>query len=210
MDRRVAVAAPDGHGIGVFEISDGHSGSRSSRMMVSDPAGDAFRMRAREGCGIRPRMSDGDGPNTRALTARLVDALYTEAMVLADEARGYFDQHGRAEREALPPLLRVGFSCESLKATTRLMHIIAWLLTRRAVEAGEIGEIDAAAPDRRLGHAAASDAMATAALPEAARAIVAATADLYERVRRIDEGGDRRLPAPSPALGLIRRLERAF
>ena len=34
------------------------------------------------------------------MTARLVDSLYVEAMVLADEARAYFDQIGRAEREA--------------------------------------------------------------------------------------------------------------
>ncbi len=153
---------------------------------------------------------DGDAPRTRPLTARLTDSLYVEAMVLADEARGYFDQHGRAEREALPPLLRVGFSCESLKVTTRLMHIIAWLLTCRAVEAGELAEGDAADPERRLGHAAPSDPAAVAALPETARAIVTATADLYARVRRIDDGIERRLPAPSPALGLIRRLERAF
>lgn len=155
-------------------------------------------------------MIDGDAPRPRPMTARLIDSLYVEAMVLADEARGYFDQHGRAEREALPPLLRVGFSCESLKVTTRLMHIIAWLLTRRAVDAGEISEAAAADPDRRLGHAAASDDAALSALPDTARAIVAATSDLYGRVRRIDEGIERRLPAPSPALGLIRRLERAF
>ena len=155
-------------------------------------------------------MHDGDAPRTRPLTARLIDSLYVEAMVLADEARGYFDQHGRAEREALPPLQRVGFSCESLKVTTRLMHIIAWLLTRRAVEAGEISEAAATDPERRLGHAAVSEVAVVAALPETARAIVTATGDLYARIRRIDDGIDHRLPAPSPALGLIRRLENAF
>jgi regulator of CtrA degradation len=66
------------------------------------------------------------------LTSRLVDSLYVEAMLLADEVRAYFDEGGREEREALPPLLKVSFSCESLKVTTRLMHVIAWLLTQRA------------------------------------------------------------------------------
>ncbi|MBX9815950.1 MAG: DUF1465 family protein, partial [Sphingomonas sp.] len=42
---------------------------------------------------------------------RLVSQLYTEAMLLADEARGYFDEGGRAEREALEPMARVAFSC---------------------------------------------------------------------------------------------------
>ena len=67
-------------------------------------------------------------PETR-IHRHLIDALYIEAMLLADEARSYFDEVGRAEREMLDPLVRVGFSCESLKVTTRLMHVIAWLLT---------------------------------------------------------------------------------
>ncbi|MBE7186568.1 MAG: DUF1465 family protein, partial [Methylobacterium mesophilicum] len=94
---------------------------------------------------------------------RLIDSLYTEAMVLADEARHYFDEDGRREREALDPLVRVGFSCESLKVTTRLMHVIAWLLTRRAVEAGELTAEAALHPSRRLG--ADAGASLDAALP---------------------------------------------
>src|ERR1700761_9232681 len=61
-----------------------------------------------------------------ALNRKLVDSLYVEAMLLADEARSYFDVNGRAERDALPALYRIGFSCEALRVTTRLMHIIAW------------------------------------------------------------------------------------
>ena len=59
-------------------------------------------------------------------------------MLLADEARAYFDEAGRDERLTLEPFARVGFACESLKVTTRIMHIVAWLLTQRAVESGEI------------------------------------------------------------------------
>ena len=76
---------------------------------------------------------DDWGPQSR-ITPRLIDALYTEAMLLADEARAYFDEAGREERNALEPFARVGFACESLKVTTRIMHIVAWLLTQRAVE----------------------------------------------------------------------------
>ena len=95
--------------------------------------------------------------NKAQLTPRLVDSLYTEAMLLADEARAYFDRHGREERESLDPLLRVGFSCESLKVTTRLMHVVAWLLTQRAVEAGEISRAHARKPARRLAGMGAAD-----------------------------------------------------
>jgi regulator of CtrA degradation len=71
------------------------------------------------------------GPEAR-ITPRLIDALYTEAMILADEARAYFDEEGRDDRQTLEPFARVGFACESLKVTTRIMHIVAWLLTQRA------------------------------------------------------------------------------
>ena len=145
----------------------------------------------------------------KLMTARLVDSLYTEAMVLADEARGYFDEIGRAERDGLTPIERVAFSCESLKVTTRLMHVIAWLLTRKAVAAGEIPERDAGHDSRRLGQAADSDPAAVEALPETARSIVAASIDLYDRIARIDR--EMIEPEPdSPALGLIRRLERTL
>lgn len=155
------------------------------------------------------RFMQGYAKNRR-LTARLVDSLYVEAMVLADEVRAYFDEAGRADRDRLPPTRRVGFSCESLKVTTRLMHVIAWLLTRRAVEAGEISAEQARDPSRRLGLVADGDADTLDAMPEEARALIQASCDLYQRVQRIDQEIDRPVEAPSPARGLLRRLERAF
>jgi len=144
------------------------------------------------------------------LSRRLIDSLYIEAMLLADEARGYFETSGRDDRDQLPPLLRVGFSCESLRVTARLMHIIAWLLVRRAVMAGEISPEQSMAPDRRLGRAQAGDPEMVARLPHPAREIIAATDELYERVMRLDADMDRVLPPPSPAHGLMQRLQMAF
>src|SRR6476620_5200339 len=96
--------------------------------------------------------SDQPQPEVR-ITSRLIDSLYTEAMLLADEARAYFDDAGRDERAGLHPFARVGFACESLKVTTRIMHIVAWLLTQRAIESGEIATVEGRPPERRLGHA---------------------------------------------------------
>ena len=118
--------------------------------------------------------------------AKLIDSLYVEAMVLADEARSYFDRNGREERESLDPIVRVGFSCKSLKVTTRLMHVIAWLLTQRAVEAGELSRAQARRPARRLGEAPDSDE-ACSPLPESALALIQASHELYARVERLDE-----------------------
>jgi regulator of CtrA degradation len=143
------------------------------------------------------------------LTSKLIDSLYVEAMVLADEARAYFDEHGRGDRLSLDPIVRVGFSCESLKVTTRLMHVIAWLLTQRAVEAGELSPVHAQSPARRLGGAAESDPELLAALPESALRLIRSSQDLYARVQRIDQGGVTE-PQPSPARSLMSRLERSI
>jgi regulator of CtrA degradation len=143
------------------------------------------------------------------LTPKLIDSLYVEAMVLADEARAYFDLHGRDDRLSLDPLVRVGFSCESLKVTTRLMHVIAWLLTQRAVEAGELAVGQVSDPERRIGDAAESDLELLPKLPESAIELIDASRELYARVRRLDEGGTAE-PQPSPARSLISRLERSL
>lgn len=140
-----------------------------------------------------------------AMTSRLIDSLYVEAMVLADEARAYFDAREQAERETLSPEQRVVFACESLKVTTRLMHVVAWLLTRRAEMTGELNRVEATAPERRLGFAASSDPEAIAPLPKGARDTIAASSDLYARVSRLD--GELDVEQVSPARHLLGRLE---
>jgi regulator of CtrA degradation len=151
-----------------------------------------------------------DGPRQIRLRGRLIDSLYTEAMVLADEARAYFDVQGREVRETLDPVARVALSCESLKITTRLMHVLAWLLTERAIEIGEMDEAESAAASRRMGEAIPSDAASIAGLPPAAVALIETSQDLYARVRRLESEAPSEAIATSPALSLLERLERAF
>ena len=153
--------------------------------------------------------SDISTPQAR-ITSRLIDSLYTEAMLLADEARSYFDDIGRNDRATLDPFARVGFACESLKVTTRIMHIVAWLLTQRAIESGEILFIEGRRPERRLGHAQDSDPAVVVQLPDAAQRLINSSADLYARIKRIEEGGiDVEIPQ-SPARALMGRLERGL
>lgn len=145
------------------------------------------------------------------LTPKLVDSLYTEAMLLADEARSYFDLAAEDGRHALDALTRVGFACESLKVTTRLMHIIAWLLTQRAVDAGEISRSQADMPDRRLGEAPKTDHLLALKFPDAARSLIQQSEELYDRCRRLDRLQDEdRVFEASPARSLMSRLERSF
>ena len=151
-----------------------------------------------------------DGHTDSRMHRRLVDSLHVEAMLLADAARSYFDEAGRGEREALDPLDRVGFSCESLKVTTRLMHVIAWLLTQRAVDAGELRPGDALHPSRRLGEATASGGRTVAVLPPQARALIEASVDLHRRVARLDAALGVPAPFASPVQSMQARLAAVF
>jgi regulator of CtrA degradation len=155
-------------------------------------------------------MDESNRPPEVRITSRLIDSHYTEAMLLADEARSYFDEAGREERQTLEPFARVGFACESLKVTTRIMHIVAWLLTQRAIESGEIPGPDGRRPDRRLGNAQDSDPVILSVLPPAAQRLIQSSVDLYARVKRLDEGGVESEPAQSPARALMGRLERGL
>jgi regulator of CtrA degradation len=145
------------------------------------------------------------------ITQKVVDSLYTEAMLLADEARSYFDSDGQAERQALDPVLRVAYSCESLRVTTRLMHVVSWLLVRKAVAAGEMTEAEGETPERRLGRAGDSelDPARLRQLPPRAVEIIEASRDLYDRVRRLD-GQMGSEATQSPARALLGRLERSL
>lgn len=137
---------------------------------------------------------------------RLVGPLHVEAMLLADEARAYFDTLGRRERAGLDPAARVAFSCESLKLTTRLMHVTAWLTAERARAAQD--DVERPTSARRLGPAPESAEGGLARLPEAARALIEASIDLHGRVRRLD--GSEEGVAASPARAMFERLNACF
>jgi len=142
---------------------------------------------------------------------RVIDTIYTDAMILADEARSYFDDGGRGDRASLAPMARVSFSCESLKVTTRLMHVIAWLLTQRAVDAGEMELREAMDLSRRLGDAPHSDGVALNALPPTARRLIDASCALHSRVARLEAAhGSPLVTISSPVHSLQGRLAIAF
>ena len=118
------------------------------------------------------------------LTPKLLDSLYTEAMLLADEARSYFDRDQMCNN--LSPEISVAFSCESLKVTTRLMHSIAWLLNQKALRAGELSLSEAVSDARDLGYAPSSDTYQVERFPDEARTLIAASEDLYYRLQRFN------------------------
>ncbi|MBM7406125.1 MULTISPECIES: DUF1465 family protein [Sphingomonas] len=143
-----------------------------------------------------------------ALHHRLIGPLHVEAMLLADEARAYFDLAGKRDRGRLDPIARVAFSCESLKLTTRLMHVTSWLLTQRARETGEVEARPVLTSSRAIGIAPETAEDVLALLPEPARVLIEASIDLYRRVERLDaaQGAD----AASPARVMLDRLSASF
>ncbi len=142
------------------------------------------------------------------LTPKLVDALYTEAMLLADEARSYFDRDQMGGN--LSPEISVAFSCESLKVTTRLMHSIAWLLNQKALRAGELSQTEADSGERALGYAPASDGFQVERFPKEAQLLIAASEDLYFRMQRLSGRMlSRAVPVAEP-LAMIERIRASF
>lgn len=142
------------------------------------------------------------------LTPKLLESLYTEAMILADEARSYFDRDQMTVN--LSPEISVAFSCESLKVTTRLMHSIAWLLNQKALLAGEISQYESLTDARDLGYSPASDSFQVERFPEEARTLIAASEDLYFRLQRLSQKmRSAELPVPEP-LAMIERLRASF
>jgi regulator of CtrA degradation len=142
------------------------------------------------------------------LTPKLLDSLYTEAMLLADEARSYFDRDQLSGN--LSPEISVAFSCESLKVTTRLMHSIAWLLNQKALRAGELSQFDADSDARDLGYAPASDGYQVERFPQEAQSLIALSEDLYFRLQRFNSRmRDQKVAMPEP-LAMMERIRASF
>lgn len=120
---------------------------------------------------------------TTDLGKPIIEALYCEALVLADEVRAAFDlAPPRSEAE---DLVRIALSVEGLRTTTRMMHVLAWLLNHRAFFAGELSEFQLRRhgilpPDRP------ADPDQLAKLEPETRALIAETEALHGRVARID------------------------
>ena len=153
-----------------------------------------------------PDMADRES----LLTPKLLNALYTEAMVLADEARSYFESGRFSECAEEDSVLAVSFSCESLKVTTRLMHCIAWLLNQKALHSGELTEGESWNRDRRLGYTAASDMLMVDQFPEEARQIVLASEELFQRLQRLSSRMENQRQDESAVQAMFRKLESAF
>lgn len=173
--------------------------------------------------------------STQPMQQALVASLYAESLILADEARSWFDfalDSGRAERPGAAlglaesgddatalfrwagrhdPSLRIALSCESLRLTTRLMHVIAWLLLQRAIAAGEVAASVSLEPTNRLGPSPAGDLTLRDQLPAEAQRLIDASESLYRRVAQLDCALDQPAGAGvAPVHALFDRLQQTL
>lgn len=115
---------------------------------------------------------------------------YDEAMALVMEARGYAARMVGPEARRLEPGSRLQASFESMRVTSRLTQVMAWLLAQKAVFAGEITLADLASEQYALSGeevCLAVGGAADAGLPRQLRSLLDRSHRLYQRVARLDE-----------------------
>ena len=125
----------------------------------------------------------------------MVRRLFDDAMAAVVATTLYLENQGLAEQRRLEGRDAILFVAESLRMTTRLMEVVAWLLAQRAVEAGEITMEEAVGPRFRLGMAEDGQEPVQrwrggedgfAALPPRFRELVEGSHGLHARVERLE------------------------
>lgn len=146
----------------------------------------------------------------RTIQEQVVEDLYEEALALADEARAVFDLRDDADKGNSPDKVRLALSIEGMRTTTRVMHVMAWLLNQRAYYSGEMSRLQVLRHGR-LGEDRPSDPENMKVLEPATRALIRDTERLHKRVARLDEE-QRQLEnsAADPVSALQGRIAEAF
>jgi regulator of CtrA degradation len=154
-----------------------------------------------------------------SINARIIEALYIDALVLSDAARGGFDElrdagsspvralsavaPDRAPQQQIGPE-HVEVTCEALRTTTRVMHCLAWLLNHRAWYAGQISAGQLRRHGRLISHFPASDPAVVDRLPAELADLVRQSERLYARILRLEAAWRSDRPVTPGALDRLR------
>ena len=139
----------------------------------------------------------------------IVEALYCEALLLADDVRQAFDLGISQNIDEETDLTRLALSVEGLRTTTRVMHVLAWLLNQRAYFAGELTEFQLRRHSR-LPADRPSEEENLARLEEPTRQLIRETEQLHARITRLDMAWRERFAMQPAAIHRLQaRLGRA-
>ncbi|MDJ0641837.1 MAG: DUF1465 family protein [Erythrobacter sp.] len=146
---------------------------------------------------------------TTNLSRPIIEALYTEALVLADDVRAVFALGTKGPTNGEDTSIRLALSTEGLKTTTRMMHVLAWLLNQRAYFSGELSEKqvrrNGSLPEDRP-----SDRAQLELLEPETCALIWETERLHRRVARLDAAWRRNCETISPARVFQEQIGREF
>ena len=141
------------------------------------------------------------------LTRPIIEMLYSEALLLADEVRAVFALGTKDPGEGDDTMVRLALSTEGLKTTTRMMHVLAWLLNQRAFFSGELSERQVRVnntlpPDRP------SDPRQLALLEQPTCDLIEETERMHQRIARLDAAWRQRFEVESPVRAFHERIGR--
>ena len=116
---------------------------------------------------------------------------YDEAFDLLVEARNYVKNDVKAFKYADNPPDPLAMTQETLRLTSRLTQVMAWLMAERALHEGEIGEDEFIKDKYRLeGHAVCLKRVMDEMMedvPEGLNDLLDRSYGLYSRIMRLDE-----------------------
>lgn len=146
---------------------------------------------------------------TSNLSRPIIESLYTEALVLADEVRAVFALGMGDLTENAGDDMRLALSGEGLKATTRMMHVLAWLLNQRAYFSGDLTE-NQLRQHSKLPEDREPDPEALIMLEIPTRELIDDTVQLHRRIARLDRAWRDGFEARPGVRALHERIGRAL
>ena len=144
-------------------------------------------------------------------------ALFREGMALVEETASYLDGPGRIESKGLPRTAALAYATESMRLTTRLMQLASWLLLQRAVNEGEMTQVQARQEKGKMKLASLApepEEATLALLPEALTDLIRQSLRLQTRIQHLDKVlAEEGIVVPERDNGVERQLDqlrRAF
>lgn len=141
--------------------------------------------------------------------------LFREGMSLVEEAASYLDGPGRRDSRLLPQAEAIAYASESMRLTTRLMQLAAWLLLQRAVNEGDLTISQAQSDKHKVKltrQELATSGEAFAKLPERLKELALQSQRLQDRILHLDQliHGAEAAPAAPAIHSQIESLRAAF